>query len=83
MHPKPLDDELSQLVNERSPNRLSIDKRGSYSGHATDNGNLDDANKNDDTPNLIQLDADDPCQDDDIIFEDFVRARSKGGETEA
>lgn len=27
--------------------------------------------------------SEDPCQDDDIIFEDFVRARSKGGETEA
>ncbi|XP_063701645.1 beta-arrestin-1 isoform X2 [Culicoides brevitarsis] len=83
MHPKPLDDDQSTLVNERSPYRLSIDKRGSYSGHATDNGNVEDANKNDEIPNLIQLDAEDPCQDDDIIFEDFVRARSKGGETEA
>lgn len=57
MHPKPLDDDQSTLVNERSPNRLSIDKRGSYSGHANDNGNVEDGNKNDETPNLIQLDA--------------------------
>lgn len=57
MHPKPLDDDLSQLVNERSPNRLSIDKRGSNSGHANDNGNVGDGSKKDEAPNLIQLDA--------------------------
>lgn len=33
--------------------------------------------------NLSKTHREDPCQDDDIIFEDFVRARSKGGETEA
>ncbi|CAO1429848.1 unnamed protein product [Diamesa hyperborea] len=84
MHPKPDDiDENNILINEcsspsnnnnngvRSSRNSVCDKQ-----HAVNNSTKDDA------PNLIQLDGDDP-HDDDIIFEDFARLRLKGGETEA
>lgn len=57
MHPKPEDDE-NTLASERSPNRLSIDRRISHVGQQNDNENHTDPNKNhDESPNLIQLDG--------------------------
>ncbi|XP_053679634.1 arrestin red cell [Anopheles nili] len=86
MHPKPDDDE--PVIADRSPGRTvnSADRKHSYqSGHDMgSNSNNGDANATkEDGPNLIQLDGDDNCPDDDIIFEDFARLRLKGAETEA
>ncbi|XP_052872290.1 beta-arrestin-1 [Anopheles cruzii] len=86
MHPKPDDDE--PVIGDRSPGRTvnSADRKHGYpAGHeAGSNSNNGDANAaKEDGPNLIQLDGDDNCQDDDIIFEDFARLRLKGAETEA
>lgn len=79
MHPKP--EECEDAINETSTSnnnnlksRNSIDEKQ----HAVNNN----SSTKDDVPNLIQLDGDDP-HDDDIIFEDFARLRLKGGETEA
>ncbi|XP_052902569.1 arrestin red cell isoform X4 [Anopheles moucheti] len=86
MHPKPDDDE--PVIGDRSPGRTvnSADRKHSYqAGHEMgSNSNNGDANAaKEDGPNLIQLDGDDNCPDDDIIFEDFARLRLKGAETEA
>uniref|UniRef100_A0A182N3A1 Arrestin C-terminal-like domain-containing protein n=1 Tax=Anopheles dirus TaxID=7168 RepID=A0A182N3A1_9DIPT len=86
MHPKPDDDE--PVIGDRSPGRTvnSADRKHSYqAGHEMGaNSNNGDANAaKEDGPNLIQLDGDDNCPDDDIIFEDFARLRLKGAETEA
>lgn len=92
MHPKPDDDE-PLIGDHRSPGRTigNSDKlhpgAGGAGGGAGTGAN--DLNKNstgagkEDGPNLIQLDGDENCQDDDIIFEDFARLRLKGAETEA
>ncbi|XP_035894136.1 beta-arrestin-1 isoform X1 [Anopheles maculipalpis] len=86
MHPKPDDDE--PVIGDRSPGRTvnSADRKHSYqAGHDMgSNSNNGDAHASkEDGPNLIQLDGDDNCPDDDIIFEDFARLRLKGAETEA
>lgn len=86
MHPKPDDDE--PVIGDRSPGRTvnSADRKHSYqAGHEMgSNSNNGDAHASkEDGPNLIQLDGDDNCPDDDIIFEDFARLRLKGAETEA
>uniref|UniRef100_A0A182Q7L7 Arrestin C-terminal-like domain-containing protein n=1 Tax=Anopheles farauti TaxID=69004 RepID=A0A182Q7L7_9DIPT len=86
MHPKPDDDE--PVIGDRSPGRTvnSADRKHSYQGghDMGSNSNNGDANATkEDGPNLIQLDGDDNCPDDDIIFEDFARLRLKGAETEA
>lgn len=52
MHPKPEEDEQSQLA-DRSPNRVSID-RTRQDGQSS---NHNDANNQDETPNLIQLEG--------------------------
>ncbi|XP_037037577.1 beta-arrestin-1 isoform X6 [Bradysia coprophila] len=74
MHPKPEEEDLSALVLERSPGRSAADRI-----------NQEGLQENAEVPtqNLIQLDGDDDCKDDDIIFEDFARLRLKGAETEA
>ncbi|XP_065073545.1 beta-arrestin-1 isoform X2 [Ochlerotatus camptorhynchus] len=96
MHPKPDDDE--PVIGDRSPGRTiaNSDKLHAGAGGAGSGGGgtgASDLNKNssnrggeagkEDGPNLIQLDGDDNCPDDDIIFEDFARLRLKGAETEA
>lgn len=86
MHPKPDDDE--PVIGDRSPGRTvnSADRKHSYQpGHelGSNSNNGDASAAKEDGPNLIQLDGDDNCQDDDIIFEDFARLRLKGAETEA
>ncbi|XP_058118145.1 arrestin red cell isoform X1 [Anopheles ziemanni] len=86
MHPKPDDDE--PVIGDRSPGRTvnSADRKHSYQpGHeiGSNSNNGDASAVKEDGPNLIQLDGDDNCQDDDIIFEDFARLRLKGAETEA
>lgn len=92
MHPKPDDDE--PLIGDRSPGRTigNVDKLHPGAGGAGAGTGAGDMNKNstnrgdagkEDGPNLIQLDGDDNCPDDDIIFEDFARLRLKGAETEA
>ncbi|XP_055628624.1 beta-arrestin-1 isoform X2 [Toxorhynchites rutilus septentrionalis] len=92
MHPKPDDDE--PVIGDRSPNRTvnnTADGKNpagvSGAGGTELNKNSTTNNHNDgakeDGPNLIQLDGDEPCPDDDIIFEDFARLRLKGAETEA
>ncbi|XP_055536362.1 arrestin red cell isoform X3 [Wyeomyia smithii] len=93
MHPKPDDDE-PVIGGERSPGRTINNAADGSSKHlvATGTGTGGDQNsKNhsgqgptkEDGPNLIQLDGDENCPDDDIIFEDFARLRLKGAETEA
>uniref|UniRef100_A0A182VAI5 Uncharacterized protein n=2 Tax=Anopheles merus TaxID=30066 RepID=A0A182VAI5_ANOME len=86
MHPKPDDDE--PVIGDRSPGRTvnSADRKHSYqAGHemGSHSNNGDAHASKEDGPNLIQLDGDDNCPDDDIIFEDFARLRLKGAETEA
>ncbi|XP_058461892.1 beta-arrestin-1 isoform X3 [Malaya genurostris] len=95
MHPKPEDDE--PVIGERSPNRTinsAADGSGKHLTAGTGATGGDQNSKNgtnhsgsgtskEDGPNLIQLDGDEPCPDDDIIFEDFARLRLKGAETEA
>uniref|UniRef100_A0AAG5DQL4 Arrestin C-terminal-like domain-containing protein n=1 Tax=Anopheles atroparvus TaxID=41427 RepID=A0AAG5DQL4_ANOAO len=86
MHPKPDDDE--PVIGDRSPGRTvnSADRKHSYQpGHeiGSNSNNGDASAAKEDGPNLIQLDGDDNCPDDDIIFEDFARLRLKGAETEA
>lgn len=86
MHPKPDDDE--PVIGDRSPGRTvnSADRKHSYQpGHelGSNSNNGDASAAKEDGPNLIQLDGDENCQDDDIIFEDFARLRLKGAETEA
>lgn len=90
MHPKPDDDE--PLIGDRSPGRTISNADKLHPGGAGAGTGAGDLNKNntnrgdagkEDGPNLIQLDGDDNCQDDDIIFEDFARLRLKGAETEA
>jgi len=74
MHPKPEEEDLSTLVLERSPSKNAADRM-------KQEGSQENAEVP--TQNLIQLDGDDDCKDDDIIFEDFARLRLKGAETEA
>lgn len=86
MHPKPDDDE--PVIGDRSPGRTvnSADRKHFYQpGHeiGSNSNNGDASAAKEDGPNLIQLDGDDNCPDDDIIFEDFARLRLKGAETEA
>lgn len=86
MHPKPDDDE--PVIGDRSPGRTvnSADRKHSYqAGHdlGSNSNNGDGHASKEDGPNLIQLDGDENCPDDDIIFEDFARLRLKGAETEA
>ncbi|XP_021707950.1 beta-arrestin-1 isoform X1 [Aedes aegypti] len=95
MHPKPDDDE-PLIGGERSPGRTigNSDKlhpgaggAGGGAGTGASDLNKNSTNRGDaskeDGPNLIQLDGDENCPDDDIIFEDFARLRLKGAETEA
>ncbi|XP_058833804.1 beta-arrestin-1 isoform X4 [Topomyia yanbarensis] len=95
MHPKPEDDE--PVIGERSPNRTINSAADGSSKHLTATGTGSGGDQNskngtnhsgpgsakEDGPNLIQLDGDENCPDDDIIFEDFARLRLKGAETEA
>ncbi|XP_055372559.1 beta-arrestin-1 isoform X2 [Condylostylus longicornis] len=71
MHPKPEEEDINPILSDRS-SRQSVDRQSG----SQDTGEVP-------TQNLIQLDGDDPGQDDDIIFEDFARLRLKGAETEA
>ncbi|EDS44752.1 beta-arrestin 1 [Culex quinquefasciatus] len=92
MHPKPDDDE--PVIGDRSPGRTtnSAAVGGEGKQHAGGDGLTKNSNNHsggpsggtkEDGPNLIQLDGDENCPDDDIIFEDFARLRLKGAETEA
>lgn len=96
MHPKPEDDE--PVIGDRSPGRTinnaadgssKLNPGGAGAGGAGGELNRNSTNHNapgstkEDGPNLIQLDGDENCPDDDIIFEDFARLRLKGAETEA
>lgn len=94
MHPKPDDDE--PVIGDRSPGRTTNtavagggDNKqlaaGAGGGDLTKNSNNHSGgtSSKEDGPNLIQLDGDENCPDDDIIFEDFARLRLKGAETEA
>ncbi|XP_055591683.1 beta-arrestin-2-like isoform X2 [Uranotaenia lowii] len=87
MHPKPDDDE--PVIGDRSPGRTT---NSAADGKLASGAGGSDLNRNstyhgdaakEDGPNLIQLDGDENCPDDDIIFEDFARLRLKGAETEA
>lgn len=92
MHPKPDDDE--PVIGDRSPGRTinsaAVTGTGDNKQLAAGGGDLTKNSNNhsggpskEDGPNLIQLDGDENCPDDDIIFEDFARLRLKGAETEA
>lgn len=72
MHPKPDDDEPIFTIGERTTNKLVANHA------ATRTGDQDANNESSSSGNLIQLDEDDDCRDDDIIFEDFARLRLKG-----
>lgn len=69
MHPKPKDNEPCFALPERASNKTNA---------GTLVQKTDEHNESSTSGNLIQLDEDDDCKDDDIIFEDFARLRLKG-----